>query len=60
MSDSSSKSTEGRSKPGVGWGLTSGEFCDDRCMFSSKEERVALYPIKREPSDMGWMSYETR
>jgi len=33
MSDSRSKSTEGRSKPGVGWGLTSGEFCDDRCMF---------------------------
>ena len=53
MSDSSSKSTEGRSKPGVGWGLTSGEFCDDRCMFSSKEERVALYPIKRELSDLG-------
>jgi len=31
--DSRSKSTEGRSKSGVGWGLTSGEFSDDRCMF---------------------------
>jgi len=28
-----SKSTEGRSKPGVGWGLTSGEFSDDGCVF---------------------------
>ena len=33
VSDSRSKSMEGRSKPGVGWGLTSGEFCDYRCMF---------------------------
>jgi len=33
MADSRSKSTEGRSKSGVGWGLTSGEFRDDRCMF---------------------------
>ena len=33
VADSRSKSTEGRSKPGVGWGLTSGEFRDDRCMF---------------------------
>jgi len=31
--DNRSKSAEGRSKPGVGWGLTSGEFYDDRCMF---------------------------
>jgi len=31
--DSRSKSMQGRSKPGVGWGLTSGEFSDDRCMF---------------------------
>ena len=33
VSDSRSKSTEGRSKRGVGWGLTSGEFSDDGCMF---------------------------
>jgi len=33
MATSRSKSTEGRSKPPVGWGLTSGEFSDDRCMF---------------------------
>ena len=33
VADSRSKSTEGRSKPGVGLGLTSGEFCDDRCKF---------------------------
>jgi len=33
VADSRSKSTDGRSKPGVGWGLTSGEFSDDRCMF---------------------------
>ena len=33
VADSRSKSTEGMSKPGVGWGLTSGEFSDDRCMF---------------------------
>jgi len=33
VADSRSKSTEGRSKPGVGWELTSGEFSDDRCMF---------------------------
>ena len=33
VAHSRSKSTEGRSKPGVGWGLTSGEFSDDRCMF---------------------------
>ena len=32
MADSRSKSTEGSSKPAVGWGLTSGEFSDDRCM----------------------------
>jgi len=33
MEDGRSESTEGRSKPGVGWRLTSGEFGDDRCMF---------------------------
>jgi len=33
MADGRSESTEGRSKPGVGWRLTSGEFGDDRCMF---------------------------
>jgi len=33
VADSRSKSTEGRSKPGVGWGLTSGEFSDDGCVF---------------------------
>ena len=33
--------------------LTSGEFGDDRCTLSSKEERVVLYAIKREPSDLG-------
>ena len=33
LADSRSKSTEGRSKLGVGWGLTSGEFSDDRCVF---------------------------
>jgi len=33
MADSRPKRTEGRSKPGVGWGLTSGEFRDDRCIF---------------------------
>jgi len=33
MVDVRSKSTEGGSKPGVGWRLTSGEFGDDRCMF---------------------------
>ena len=33
VADSRSESTEGRSKPGVGWGLTCGEFSDDRCMF---------------------------
>jgi len=33
VSDSGSKSMEGGSKPGVGWGLTSGESFDDRCMF---------------------------
>jgi len=33
VAGSRSKSTEGRSKPGVGWGLTSGEFSDDGCMF---------------------------
>ena len=30
VADSRSKSTEGRSKPAVGWGLTCGEFSDDR------------------------------
>ena len=30
---STSESTEGRSKPGVGWRLTSCEFGDDRCVF---------------------------
>jgi len=33
VADSRSKSSEGRSKPRVGWGLTCGEFSDDRCMF---------------------------
>ena len=33
VTDSNSKSTEGRSKPRVGWGLTSSEFGDDRWMF---------------------------
>jgi len=33
VADSRPKSTDGRSKPGVGWGLTCGEFSDDRCMF---------------------------
>ena len=33
MADGRSESTEGRSKPRVGWRLTSGEFGDDRCMF---------------------------
>jgi len=33
MADGRSESTEGRSKPGVGWRLTSGELGDDRCMF---------------------------
>jgi len=33
VADSRSKNTEGRSKRGVGWGLTSGELRDDRCMF---------------------------
>ena len=33
MADGRSESTEGRSKPGVGWRLTSGEFDNDRCMF---------------------------
>jgi len=33
VADGRSESTDGRSKPGVGWGLTSGEFDDDRCMF---------------------------
>jgi len=33
VADSRSKSTEGRSKPGVGWRSTSGEFGDGRCMF---------------------------
>jgi len=46
VADSRSKSTEGRSKPGVGWGLT----C---ACLSSKKERVVLYAIKREPSDLG-------
>jgi len=32
MDDCRPESTEGRSKPGVGWRLTSGEF-DDRCVF---------------------------
>ena len=30
MADSRSESMEGRSKPEVGWRLTSGEFGDDR------------------------------
>ena len=33
MADSRSESMEGRSKRGVEWRLTSGEFGDDRCMF---------------------------
>jgi len=33
MTDGRPESTEGSSKPGVGWRLTSGEFGDDRCVF---------------------------
>jgi len=44
VADSRPKSMEVRSKRGVGWGLTSGEFRDDR---------VVLYAMKREPSDLG-------
>ena len=33
MADGRYESTVGRSKPGVGWRLTSGECGDDRCMF---------------------------
>ena len=33
VANNRSKSMEGRSKSGIGWGLTSGEFSDDRCMF---------------------------
>jgi len=33
ITDSRSESKKGRSKPGVGWRLTSGEFGDDRRMF---------------------------
>jgi len=33
MADRRSESMEGRSKPWVGWRLTSGKFGDDRCMF---------------------------
>jgi len=33
MADGRSEGTESRSKPGVGWRLTSGEFGNDRCMF---------------------------
>ena len=54
MADSRSESKEGRSKPGVGWRPTSGEFGDDiGACLSSKEERVILYAIKRERSDLG-------
>jgi len=35
MADGRSESTEGRSKPGVGWRLTSGEFGNDRCMIGA-------------------------
>jgi len=33
MADGRSEGTEGRSIPGIGWRLTSGEFGDDRCIF---------------------------
>ena len=50
VADSRSKSMQGRSKPGVGWGPTPGEFGE--CL-SSKGERMVLYAINREPSDLG-------
>ena len=45
VADSRSKSTEGRSKPpGVGWGLTCGEFSDDRCDVAHSIQRKYLMP----------------
>jgi len=53
VAESRPKSTEGRSKPGGGWRPMSSEFVDDRgARLSSKKERVVLYAIKREPSDL--------
>jgi len=56
MADGRPESTEGRSKPGVGWRLTSGEFGDELMIgacLSSKEERVVLYAIKGEQTALG-------
>ena len=49
--DSRSESTEGRSKPGLdGDGRLVSLVMTGACL-SSKEERVVLCAIKREPSD---------
>ena len=52
MADGRSESTEGRSKPGVGWRLTSGEFGNDRCMFI---EQRGEYCMQSRGSQVIWV-----
>jgi len=48
MTDSRPESTEGMSKPGVGWRLTSGSLVMTGACLSSGEDRVVLYAINRD------------